>query len=87
MKQKAPLYHSCKAIIISALILGVPSHSLACGKCVDHSIDWIAPFILPMFPAIVIGPFRKYESDEEESDAESGADLTNAYLSLSPLQR
>ncbi|MDH3347222.1 MAG: hypothetical protein OEM02_03865 [Desulfobulbaceae bacterium] len=31
-----------------------PDNSFACGMCVDHSLDWIAPFILPMFPVAIV---------------------------------
>ena len=26
-----------------------PDNTFACGICVDHSLDWVAPFILPLF--------------------------------------
>ncbi len=32
------------------IFLLLPDNTFACGMCVDHSLDLIAPFILPMFP-------------------------------------
>lgn len=47
MKRVPPIH---KSLIMSAMIVTWPSTSLACGGCVDHSLDLVAPFILPMFP-------------------------------------